>query len=581
MASAVADSLDSFSTSMKPFKQFCHWCLHPHHLFLITLIVLLLPNVALCFTERMSILAALANVLLPGGAYWLLLTLSRKPGRMVWGLFFFIFLAAFQLVLLYLFGRSIIAVDMFLNLVTTNPGEAMELLDNMTPAIVGVVVVYVPVLTLGVMSILGKEEASSAFLVRQRKVGGIVLGAGVLALAGCYLSDKDYRAELQLYPANVVYNMVLAGERTYQTEHYAETSRGFSFKAHATHPRNWREVYVLVIGETARSCEMGLYGYGRTVLPQLQHEDGLVAFTNVLSQSNTTHKSVPMLLSAASATDYDRIYKEKGLIEAFREAGFHTTFLSNQLPNHSFIDFFGEEADEWLFVKETSAEGKNTPDGALLPLVDKVLERKRAKELIVLHTYGSHFNYRDRYPRAAARFRPDDASEAKASNRGQLVNAYDNSILYTENFLCGLIQRINQPGVASAMLYTSDHGENIFDDARGLFLHASPIPSYYELHVPFLVWLSDTYQAACPSVLPTLRANRKEPVASNASTFHTMLSLAGIATPYRADTLSVASDRLHSAPRSYLNDHNQAVSLERAGLGVEDFLLLRQHSVTY
>ena len=83
----------------------------------------------------------------------------------------------------------------------------------------------------------------------------------------------------------------------------------------------------------------------------MQRERGLVAFSNVMSQSNTTHKSVPMLLSAASATDYDRIYREKGIIEAFKEAGFHTTFISNQLPNHSFIDFLGEQADQWLFLR--------------------------------------------------------------------------------------------------------------------------------------------------------------------------------------------------------------------------------------
>lgn len=566
---------------MKQLQNIYRWCLHPYHLFFIALVTLLLPNVALCFTERLGMLPSVANVLLPCGVYMLLLTLSGKPGRMIWWLFFFIFLAAFQLVLLYLFGRGIIAVDMFLNLVTTNPGEAMELLDNMTPAIVGVVVVYVPVLTLGVMSILGKERAAKPFLLCQRKIGVGIMCIGVLSLCGCYMSDKEYRAELQLYPTNVIYNMVLAGERTYQTEHYAESSRGFSFNAKAGHAADAREVYVLVVGETARACEMSLYGNKRTGVAQLDSLAGLVAFTNVLSQSNTTHKSVPMLLSAASAADYNRIYKEKGIIEAFREAGFHTTFLSNQLPNHSFIDFFGEEADSCAFIKETSVQGKNTPDGALLPLVKNILSANRQKELIVLHTYGSHFNYRDRYPRSAARFRPDDASEAKASNRQQLLNAYDNSICYTESFLAQLVAMLKHTGAVSAMLYTADHGENIFDDNRGLFLHASPIPSYYELHVPFIVWLSDAYRATWPSVYAAMLSNRQKPVASSASVFHTMLSLSGISTPYLADSLSVASNRLHSAPRSYLNDHNQAVDLPHAGLAAEDFKQLRLHRVTY
>ena len=70
--------------------------------------------------------------------------------------------------------------------------------------------------------------------------------------------------------------------------------------------------------------------------------EGVVTFTDVLTQSNTTHKSVPMLLSAASAEDYDCLYRQKGIITAFKEAGFHTAFFSNQLPNHSFIVFFGD-----------------------------------------------------------------------------------------------------------------------------------------------------------------------------------------------------------------------------------------------
>lgn len=84
----------------------------------------------------MTLLARICNVILPVSVYWLIMTLGRKPGKTIWILFPFVFFAAFQLVLLYLFGRSIIAVDMFLNLTTTNSGEALELLDNLLPAVI-------------------------------------------------------------------------------------------------------------------------------------------------------------------------------------------------------------------------------------------------------------------------------------------------------------------------------------------------------------------------------------------------------------------------------------------------------------
>jgi len=116
-------------------------CASPRGIFWLTVAVLAIPNVALCFTERMGIMASVTNIVLPVAAVWLLMALGRKPGKTALLLFPLMFLAAFQIVLLYLFGHSIIAVDMFLNLVTTNVGEAMELLDNLLPAIVIVVVI--------------------------------------------------------------------------------------------------------------------------------------------------------------------------------------------------------------------------------------------------------------------------------------------------------------------------------------------------------------------------------------------------------------------------------------------------------
>ena len=566
---------------MHTLRNVYRWCLKPAHLFFITIALLLLPNAALCLTEHLSTWASLANMLLPGGTYWLLMTLAKKPGRMIWWLFFFIFLAAFQIVLLYLFGRGVIAVDMFLNLVTTNPGEALELLDNLVPGVASVFVIYLPLLALGVMSARGSERLSESFARRQRTVGGSVLAAGLACMGASYATDSNYRASLHLYPANVLYNMVMAAERTQLTAHYKESSAHFSFGARLTTEERAPQIYVMVIGETARACEFQLYGwYSRPTTPLLAREGNLVAFSNVMSQSNTTHKSVPMLMSAASAADYNRIYREKGIIRAFREAGFHTVFISNQKPNHSFIDFFGEEADEWRFIKENAPEGRNTPDTDMLRMLDGVLAKKRQKELVVIHSYGSHFNYRDRYPRSAAFFRPDDATEAKPDNRSQLLNAYDNTIRYTDTFLHGIIARLRRTRAIAAMLYTSDHGENVFDDERRLFLHASPSPSYYELHVPMLVWLSDAYRTAFPDVLPTLEANRRKPVASSASMFHSMLGIAHIATPLLADSLNVGSRRLHSAPRRYLNDHNMPVTLEQVGFTDTDFRLMRKYGVS-
>lgn len=113
-------------------------------LFWWTLIVITGPNFVLSFTENMPIAGRLANVLLPLGCWGYCLCLSRNVGRSVLLMFPLMFFGAFQIVLLHLYGRSVIAVDMFLNVVTTNAAEVGELLGNMAFAIGIVVIMYLP-----------------------------------------------------------------------------------------------------------------------------------------------------------------------------------------------------------------------------------------------------------------------------------------------------------------------------------------------------------------------------------------------------------------------------------------------------
>ena len=556
-------------------------------LYVYAVVALLLPNIALCYTECLAPWACGVNVLLPLSLYMLFFSVAKRPGKMIWWAFIFVFFAAFQLVLLYLFGTGVIAVDMFLNLVTTNPGEAMELLDNLAPAVVGVFVVYLPLLILGGVNIRRDSRLSVSFQQRVRHWAMQIGAIGLFCLLASYLVVDDYRMRNQLYPVNVCYNLYLAFERNAASENYREASRDFKFDARSEHSATAPEVYVMVVGETARAHNFSLYGYPRNTNPLLSKTPGIKAFPNVTTQSNTTHKSVPMLLSAASAEDFERLFHEKGILAAFKEAGFHTVFISNQLPNHSFIDFLGEQADEHYFLKKEDASQGNHYDEDLLQKLDEILPLADAsssahyhyryrKLFVVLHSYGSHFNYQERYPRSFAYFKPDSRSEAKPKNRRDLLNAYDNTIRYTDYILHGIIERLQKwegvqtktDGVydqpTSAMLYTSDHGENIFDDERSLFLHAAPKASDYELHVPFIIWTSAGFSKQYPDILKALGENRSKQVQSSLSAFHTMLGIGGIQTRYRLDEYSVASGKYHPTKLLYLDDHDEAIPQEDA-----------------
>ncbi len=552
----------------------------PYLLFCWIIAVVMLPNIALCFTEGLTPVQDATGLLLPLGLYILFMCLSGNVGLMALWMLIPLFLAGFELVLLYLYGNSVIAVDMWLNLVTTNSHEAAELLTNLWPALVLVGILYLLPVAIGVVALVSDWRVGYEFRKISRRLAWVIISAGVVCMAFSFRSTRVYNPLRDIFPVNAVSNAVIAVNRFVATEHYADTSRDYTFGAHSTRPDTLREVYVLVIGETSRADHWEAFGYDRPTNPGWRNVEGLVCYPHTLSESNTTHKSVPLLLSPLSANEFgDSINGIKSLITAFREAGFHTSFISGQKRNHSYIDFFGNEADTCIFICDDITD-HSVVDTDLLPYLAAQLDSTRTKQLIVFHTYGSHFSYPDRYTDADAMFKPDGPVAADISHKRELINAYDNSIVATWHMLHSMIDTLSESGVISALLYTSDHGEDLYDDARHLLLHASPRPSFYQLHVPFLVWMSPDYRNSFPSSLSVAQTNRFKDVASSESFFHTALDLAGIRYAGFNDSLSVMSRSYSSPCRIYLDDHNRGVALENSGLTEADFRAMSEAGIS-
>ena len=546
-------------------------------LYFLFLAVLILPNIILTFTEGHGLTACIAAIALPLAAYGVLMSLSRRTARTFVLAFPLLFLGAFQIVLTYLYGRGPIAVDMWLNLVTTNSGEVGELLSQLIPAIVWVVVIYIPSIAMGIVGWVRHWQADGAFIRRSLQVSLCGLAAALLFTAGATAAGALTPTN-DIFPINACCNLSMAFGREKASAQYVEAVRDFSYNATCEPSDTMPQVIVCVIGETSRADNWQLYGYGRRTNPKLSAIGGLTVFTDYMSQSNTTHKSVPILLSPASAEDYDILYRTKGIAAAFSEAGYHTVFISNQQRNHSFIDFLGEQADEVLFLRDK--QPLMSPDGSMVAPLARVLARsKDGRVFIILHTYGSHFDYEDRYPRSFARFKPDHIESAKRQLRTQLVNAYANSIAYTDQLLADIITMLGRHGGSTAMLYTADHGEDIFDDSRGLFLHASPFPSFYQLHVPLIVWTSEAYRQRHADVAAALSLNSRRPAASN-SVFHTLLGMGGVSTPYRNDSLSLASRSYTPHRRLFIDDHNTPLTY-RECMQEEDISLMKLKHISY
>lgn len=544
-------------------------------------LLLIVPNAALCVTESMPLPAACANILLPFGAYLLVMSLSAKCGRSALLLLPIMFLAAFQIVLLFLYHGSIIAVDMFLNVVTTNSAEVSELLDNLIGSMLTVGILYLPPIIWSIISVVKRRRTSPRGMRRGRIAGIITSAAGLAAVATAYCMSPGYRITNDLFPVNVIKNMLTAVDRSVKIHQYPETSAAFKYHAASDHQATGREIYVMVIGETARAHNFGILGYNRDTTPRLNATRGVNVFSKVLSESNTTHKSVPMLMSPIASACFDSLYRSKSVITAFKEAGYATAYISNQHRNGSFIDFFGNEADSCDFIPERT--GHNPTDSELISSALHMLDNNNADRLLlVLHTYGSHFCYTDRYSDTDRHFTPDDFTDADAANRQKLLNAYDNTIRHTDANIADLIDRLeSMTDARCALVYTSDHGEDIYDDSRQRFLHASPTPTYWQLHVPMIIWTSDSYNDAYPDKTRALQANRDSDISSSASFTPTLLDLAGITYPGFDASKSVASQSYAPSRRIYINDRNEAVRLTDSGITRNDIHQLQSLGISH
>ena len=528
---------------------------------------LIIPNCVLANTEPYSVWTVEALILMPLGFYMMWSVALRRSGVMIWLAFPFIFFCAFQIVLLYLFGNSIIATDMFTNVLTTNPGEAGELLGNIYPSVILVCVLYLPLLWFAAREIAHKRYITRTTRMNVGLTGAAIFSVGLLALWPAYsVSEEKHVLRDEIFPVNVFYNLGLSGSEFRKTHHFERTSRDFRFEARRTAEAPGREVYLYIIGEAARAMNWQLYGYDRETNPELSQVDDLVVFRDVLTQSNTTHKSVPLILSSVNTDEHEELYRRKGLPALFNEAGFETWFISNQSRQGAMIDNLAHDAQHLIYIRSPRY------DMQLLDEVRKVLERSRSQKiLLILHCYGSHFSYHQRYPREFAHFKPDDDVAIAAQHRQMLVNAYDNSIRYTDHFLARTIDYLRSlDDTSSALLYCADHGEDILDDDRERFLHASPTTTAYQLYVASLAWFSDAYRRNFPAKAAAAGINETAPATTHAL-FHTMADMASIRGRFVDPTVSLVNpgyDR--KRPRRYLNDHNEAVPFRKTGLEPED-----------
>lgn len=557
---------------MKHFEKYTDYFLcHKREISLLVVVAIcLLPNFLIVFRWNQIFILKVLNILFPCGLYLLLVSLVSRCGYGMLVMLPFMFLSAFQIVLINLYSESVISTDMWLNVSTTNVNEVHELLHSLVKAISIVMVIYVPAIIIGVFAIIKKWTTPCGFRKRIGILSVCLLASSLIIYASVSAGIKN-DINKDVFPLNAFLNLKGALKIQHEIDNYPELSKEFNAESFSLNPPTLKECHIVVIGETSRADNWGIFGYERPTTESLKKISNLTVFPKAFSQSNTTHKSVPILLSHIDAKEYgDSIFRIKSVISEFKAAGYQTAFFSNQQRNHSYIDFFGEEADDCIFLHDGGYASYDGFDRTILNLVRDEIEKSYRKLLIVVHTYGSHFSYNERYPEQNRKFTPDNYKSANKKWRKELINAYDNSIVATSEFLADLIDLLEMSEYSSSLIYTSDHGEDIFDDGRELFLHASRIPTYYQLHVPLLIWQSSSFRTLFPDKQFFAERNSDKFVSSSSSLYHTLIDMANLRTRYFKENLSLSNKAYNPPPPMFINDCNDAVLLEKSGISTYD-----------
>ena len=358
---------------------------------------------------------------------------------------------------------------------------------------------------------------------------GLLLGGVVGTCLLVYLSFQDFsnlmRNQTQMRylinPLNTVYALaevvLIPTQVDQQIRPLGEDARVVPLPARAapgTPHRNapgWGSsppLLIIALGETARSSNFSLNGYARNTNPQLQTLD-VLSYRQVTSCGTSTAASLPCMFSHLGREGHSaRTAEHENLLDVLSRAGYRVGWIDNQSGCKGLCDRILSVRTSQLSLKRPECSQGECMDAVLLPVLQDQLRQWSAHAadarhasvgtVVVLHLMGSHGPaYFKRSQAPFKPFQPECKSIVLSDCSNQeIVNAYDNSLVYTDHVLSNLIQWLRQQAVhgPTGLIYISDHGESLGEN--NLYLHGMPfaIAPRVQTHVPLITWWSDQFQ---------------------------------------------------------------------------------------
>ena len=337
-------------------------------------------------------------------------------------------------------------------------------------------------------------------------------------------------------------NIIHLSKITIRKIHRSLQTNDFEFNSTRTREIDGKETYILAIGESVRYANCSLNGiYHRKTMPLFEQQSNILFFHNYFSGGCSTSISVPMIVSRATPTENNLSYKEKSIVQVFKENNFTTVVVKRGI--------LGQISSAYLYQGvDYVVEAKSDAD--VINVVDSV-SRVHDKLFVMFQLQGSHFYY-DNFPEEFNKWRPNSQYDKDVKSDSLYINSYDNTILYTDYLLNTMLEGLKEQNNVSAVWYVSDHGQ-IITSTQGWHGTAQSIEEY---HVPLCVWYSDLYKEQNKERIQHLENHLYSPINSD-NIFYTICGMTNIALPsnYAHETWDISSNAFCLHTRSiYIGD---------------------------
>jgi len=378
-----------------------------------------------------------------------------------------------------------------------------------------------------------------------------VIVAALLAVFQDFSSIMRNHTQLRylVNPLNSYYAIGMVAAKPFQRDNKTLLPTGRDAQMAAPNSNEKPPLLLLVLGETARMGNFGVNGYGRQTTPALAKEN-IISLKGVMSCGTSTATSVPCMFSHLGKEEFEaRKNNSESLIDVLHHAGLAVLWIDNQSGCKGVCERVPQALTKELKHPTLCKDGECFDEIMLQQLDERIqalpAERRAKGVVVVMHQMGSHGPaYYKRVPDAFKKFQPECKSNAlQECSREQVVNSFDNTILYTDHFLGQAIQWLkkSENSSAPALLYVSDHGESLGEN--NLYLHGLPyrVAPDVQKRVPWITWWSPQFEKQM-GLSRTCLQNKVQMPLTHDNYFHSVLGLVNVSTEVYQAKLDVHAD---------------------------------------